>query len=103
MIEIFTSVAPDCLASPVTLTEWRTSWVNGTPYAADGVKYTISVSTVSVTYIYNDLFLPILIPGEIITQVLHLVVECILKYRAKLGFKVLLLSVLGPLSMTLQS
>ena len=57
--------------SPQTVTEWRTAWVRGTPYAADGVAITFQSATLSITYTFHDLFITLLTPGDIITQVLH--------------------------------
>ena len=71
------SSSSGCSTAPVTLTEWRTITLHGTPYAADGVSYTVDDTTVSVTYIFHDLYLTLLNPGDVYTQVdsmRHLVV-----------------------------
>ena len=68
MIETFVGVPTDCAAAPVTVTEWRTMWVSGNGYAADGVRYLIQ-SDMTVAYTYHDLFLTLLNPGDVMTQV----------------------------------
>jgi type II secretory pathway pseudopilin PulG len=53
----------DCATTPTTLMEWRTIWLNGTGYAADGLPYTWPTDT-KVTYAFNNLFLTALNPNH---------------------------------------
>ena len=68
IVETFNTCAPDCVTVPVMLTEWRTIWLNGTGYAADGVPYTWPTNAMA-TYTFHNLFLTALNPGDTMTQV----------------------------------
>jgi hypothetical protein len=58
----------DCSAIPVTMTQWRTAYVNDRTYPGETVVPTISGPT-SVTYTFPQLLLTMLQPGAVITQV----------------------------------
>ena len=66
-IESFTSV--DCRSTPLTWTEWRTAYVNGTPYPGNTETITLQFSNTEVTYTFSNLILNILQPGDEITMV----------------------------------
>jgi hypothetical protein len=73
-VETFSSPAPDCATDPATVTEWRTAWIGtntATSYLALATSYTLQVQTTTsyCTYIYPELYLTMLKPGDVIKQV----------------------------------
>jgi hypothetical protein len=45
-------------------------YLQGSAYAADGVPYTVGQTVpISITYIYHNLFLTLLKPGDTLTEV----------------------------------
>jgi len=68
IVETFFDVPSVCVTGPATVTEWRTMWLSGSGYAAEGVPYTIPGDTL-VTYTFQELVLTLLKPGDVLTQV----------------------------------
>jgi hypothetical protein len=53
-----------------TLTIWRTAVVNGTSYSGQTVTYVLTQGATTLEYVFPDLLLTLLKPGEVMTQVL---------------------------------
>lgn len=51
------------------MTEWRTAWVQGISYPANGIMITMQTGIVYATYIFSQLILTTLEPGELVTMV----------------------------------
>lgn len=58
-----------CSISPTVYTRWKTAYVNGQTYRGNTIVATISGPTY-FTYIFPDLILTLLTPGELMTQVI---------------------------------
>jgi hypothetical protein len=52
-----------------TVSEWRTAWVRGTPYPAPCLSFSGKSPVASFTYTFNDLFLNMFEPGDIISEI----------------------------------
>lgn len=71
IMETYLNVATGCSQSPFTQTQNRTAWVRGTTFTANPATVTFSQSSIAFqTYVYPNLILTLLTPGDIITQVL---------------------------------
>jgi hypothetical protein len=69
IMETYRNVAAACSQSPFTQTQNRTAWVRGTTYTANPATVTFSQSIAFQTYVYPNLIMTLLTPGDIITQV----------------------------------
>lgn len=64
----------DCTAAPYTGVEWRTAYVGDSTFTANTVTFILSeadtyVGSVFISYVYPDMILTILEPGQTIIQV----------------------------------
>ena len=71
LVETDLSLASDCSTSPITQTQWRTAYLRGTEYPGNGFVATFSQpgGTVYISYVFPDLILTLLHPGDIISMV----------------------------------
>jgi hypothetical protein len=60
-----------CTSSPFTQTFWATATVGGNIYVAEAatITFTPSTGSLTVTYVFPDLIVTMLTPGELITEV----------------------------------
>ena len=69
-VETFIDVASNCIASPFTQTFWESATAQGITYPAMVATVTFAEpGTTFITFIFPDLIVTMLTPGELITQV----------------------------------
>lgn len=69
IIETYSDFASDCVASPFAQTQIRTLYHRNTGYPGNVISVTMQTGTSAVSYVFPNLFLTLLLPGDLVTQV----------------------------------